>query len=66
MTGAGDGGGELAVGAGGGEEGWRGEARAGVTGVDREWGEVAGDPGKERDLSLRDGAPPGRPLTAEW
>jgi len=47
------------------QEGRRGEAGARVAGVDREWGEVAGDPGKKRDLSLRDGAPPGRPLAAE-
>jgi hypothetical protein len=36
-----------------------------MSGVDRQRGEVAGNPGKQRDLSLRDGAPPRRPLAAE-
>jgi hypothetical protein len=33
--------------------------------VDREGGEVARECAKERDLSFRDGSPPGRPLAAE-
>jgi hypothetical protein len=33
--------------------------------VDRQRGEVAREPGKQRDLSFRDGPPPGRPLAAE-
>jgi len=33
--------------------------------VDRQRGEVARQCAKERDLSFRDGSPPGRPLAAE-
>jgi hypothetical protein len=36
-----------------------------MDGVDRERGEIARHRGKKRDLRLRDGAPPGRPLAAE-
>jgi hypothetical protein len=36
-----------------------------VDGIDRERGKIARHRGKKRDLRLRDGAPPGRPLAAE-
>jgi hypothetical protein len=35
-------------------------------GVDRQRGEVARYGGEQRDLRFGDGAPPCRPLTAEW
>jgi hypothetical protein len=36
-----------------------------MDGIDGERGEIACHGGKKRDLRLRDGAPPGRPLAAE-
>jgi len=42
-----------------------GEAGPGMDDVDREGGEIARHRGEQRDLRLRDGAPPGRPLAAE-
>ncbi len=47
------------------EQRGRGEAAAGVPGVDGKRGEVACHSGEERDLRFRDGAPPRRPLAAE-
>jgi hypothetical protein len=48
------------------KKGGRGDAAVAVGGIDGQRGEIAGDGGEQRDLRFGDGAPPGRPLAAEW